>query len=188
MSTRPGEKTAKRARSIDSSPKISIEDKLKLLDAKIAEGDRLRKHLSDRAKELAKSNHEACEKYRLEQQKQAKEREERKAAKEKRLNTIEAKLDVILFGFDHIKKLAEESTNKVNENNDIVKQISDRMDSVLQEADMMRENCEAKDAEILMLHDRVNRQEKEIEMLKNMIREQSRTLELYMQFSERNKL
>ena len=173
MSTRPVEKTTKRARSNESSPKISLEDKLKQLDAKIAEGDRLRKRLADHAKELAKSNHEACEKHKLERQKQAKEREERKAAKEKRLNEIEAKLNVVLFGFEHIKKLTEESTNKVNENSNTVKQISDRMDNVLQKAVIMRENCEARDAEILMLHDRINRQEKEIEVLKSMIREQA---------------
>ena len=188
MSTRPVEKTAKRARSNESSPKISLEDKLKQLDAKIAENDRLRKRAADHILELAKSNREACAKHKLEQQKQAKEREERKAAKEKRLNAIEAKLDIVLFGFEHVKKLAEESTNNVNENGDTVKQISDRMDTVLQEAVIMRENCETKDAEILMLHDRVNRQEKEIEVLKSMIREQARMLELYMQFNERNKL
>ena len=156
---------------------------------KIAENDRLRKRAAEHVMELAKSNREACAKHKLERQKQAKEREERKAAKEKRLNAIEAKLDIVLFGFEHVKKLAEESTNNVNENSSTVKQISDRMDTVLQEAAViLRENCEAKDAEILMLHDRVNRQEKEIEVLKSMIREQAHMLELYMQFNERNKL
>lgn len=188
MSNSQAEKTVTRAHSNESGPKTSLEDKLKQLDAKIAEGDRLRKRLADHAKELAKSNHEACEKHKLEHQKQAKEREERKAAKEKRLNAIETKLDFVLFGFEHIKKLAEESTNNVNENSNIVKQISDRMDNVLQEVVIMRENCEAKDAELLMLHDRVNRQEKEIEVLKTMVREQARMLELYMQFNEHNKL
>ena len=188
MSTRQVEKTTKRARSNESVATIHLEDKLKLLDAKIAEGDRLRKRAAAHAMELAKSNREACEKHKLEQQKQAKEREEKKAAKEKRLNAIETKLDIVLFGFEHVKKLAEESTNKVNENANTVKRISDRMDSVLQETVTMRENCEAKDAEILMLHDRVNRQEKEIEVLKSMIREQARMLELYIQFNEHNKL
>lgn len=186
MSNHPGEKTSKRARSNESNSMAHIEDKLKLLDAKIAEGDRLRKHLSDRAKALAKANHESCEKHRIEQQKQEKNREERKAAKEKRLNTIEAKLDVILFGFEHVKKLAEESINKVNENNDIVKQISDRMDSVLHETVIMRENCEAKDAEILQLHSILNQQEKEIETLKRMLNEQRVMMEMYADINSMN--
>jgi predicted RNase H-like nuclease (RuvC/YqgF family) len=188
MPTRPVEKTTKRTRSNESGQKISLEDKLKRLDAKIAEGERLRKHVADHIIELAKSNHDACEKHKLERQKQAKEREERKAAKENHLNAIEAKIDVIFFGFEHIKRSAEESTNNVNENTNIVKQISDRMDTVLQENVIMRENCKAKDAEISMLHDRVNRQEEEIEVLKSMIREQARMLELYIQINERSKI
>ena len=182
------EVSTKRSRSSEKSGVQRCEAAFKKFDEAFRRNIQVRNQTTEHIKELAKQNHEACEKAKVERQKQAKEREERKAAKEKRLNAIEAKLDVILFGFEHIKKSAEESTNNVNENANIVRQNSDRMDTVLQEAVIMRENCEAKDAEILMLHDRVNRQEKEIETLKSMICEQARMLELYMQFNEHNKL
>ena len=48
------------------------------------------------------------------------------------------------------------------------------------ESMIMREESDAKNAEILMLHSRLNQQDKEIEMLKLMIAEQKEILALYM--------
>ena len=149
---------------------------MQLLDEAIKRNVQLHNRIAEHIKEIAKCNHDACEKAKLEQQTQEKERAERKAAKEKRLSEIEAKVGVMFYGFKNIKKASDDSINKVDS-------IAERMDNVLNETAIMREECEAKDAEILKLHSRLNQQDKEIEALKRMITEQKRMLELYMQFN-----
>lgn len=82
---------------------------------------------------------------------------------ETRLSEIENKVNLIYDGFENIKKASDE-----------------RIDAILNESMIMREESDAKNAEILMLHSRLNQQDKEIEMLKLMIAEQKEILALYM--------
>lgn len=106
----------------------------------------------------------------------SKEHAERKETKGKQLKEIESKINVIFYGFENVKRVSDESVSKVDS-------IAARMDAVLNDVAMMREECEAKDAEILRLNSRIDKQDKEIEMLKLMIAEQKRMLELYIQFN-----
>ena len=108
------------------------------------------------------------------------------APKEKRLSEIEAKINIMFYGFENIKKASDESINKVNENTKMIDSIAERMNVTLSETAIIRKKCEAKNMEILMLQSRINQQDKEIEVLKRMISEQKRMLELYMHFNSKH--
>lgn len=179
------EVSAKRARSSEKTGMQKCDAAFKKFDDAIKRHNSLRKRTAEHIKEIAKNNHEACKKAKTEQQKQAKERTERKEAKEKRLADIEAKISVMFYGFENVKKASDESMNKVNENTKTIDSIAERMDVILNEAVIMHEECKAKDAEILMLHSRINQQDKEIEILKRMIADQKKMLEVYMQFNSK---
>ena len=170
------EVSAKRTRSSEKHGMQRCETTFKKLEEAFRKNVQVHNQIAERIKETAKQNHEACEKAKLERRKQENDRAERKAAKEKRLSEVEAKVNVMFYGFENIKKASDESINKVDS-------MAERMDFVLNEFTIMREECETKDAEIMQLHSRINQQDKEIEMLKSMIAEQKRMLELYIQFN-----
>ena len=180
------EVSANRTRSSETSGMKRCEAAFKKLDEAFERNIQVRNQIADHIKEITKRNHEAYEKAKVERQKQEKERIKRKAGKEKRLSEIEAKINIMFYGFENVKKVSDESMNRVNETYRIVESIEERMDMVLNETILMRENSEAKDAEIVKLHDRINRQDKEIEILKGLIRDQQRMLELYMQFNAKS--
>ena len=170
------EVSAKRSRSSEKSGMQRCEAAFKRFDEAFNKNIQVRNQTAEHIKELAKQNHEACEKSKREQQKQEKERAERKEAKEKRLSEIESKINVMFYGFENVKKSSDESIHKVDS-------IAERVDGILNKVTTMREECEAKNAEILRLHSRINQQDKEIEMLKLMIADQNRMIELCMQFN-----
>jgi predicted RNase H-like nuclease (RuvC/YqgF family) len=173
------EESLNRSRSGEKSGMQRCESAFKKFDKAFKRNIQVRNQTAERIKEIAKRNHEACETAKREQQKQEKERSERKAAKEKRLSEIEAKLNVMFYGFENVKKASDELINKVDS-------ITDRMETVLNDVVMMREECEAKDAEILQLHSRLNQQEKEIETLKRMLNEQREMMEMYADINSMN--
>lgn len=175
------EVSAKRSRSGEKSCVELFESAFKTFDEACNRHIQVHKQTAEHVKEIAKRNHDACEKAKREQRRQENDRIISKAAKEKHLSEIEARLNVMFYGFENVKKVSDKSKNKVDS-------IAKRMDTVLSDVAMMREECEAKDAEILRLNSRIDRQDKEIEALKSMIREQARMLELYMQINERDNL
>ena len=104
----------------------------------------------------------------------------RKEAKELRIATIERRIDVLTFGFNHIDEISKDCLAKVSDNTTTVRNISEKMDIVLNEAEYMRNEHDTREIEILNLRQMIHRQDKEIEALKDLIAEQQSLIEKHI--------